>query len=562
MGGNLRGLGTGLFLCGVIILLLFLLIMPAVLQLAPTGAQASGEEGYWKQTDVTAFPYESTENTEYSISDGSSTYSHSLPDVGDRFQSSATWSSPAATYKGGEKVELTLQVKVDTYVWTGGDESGYLHLGLNHAGDSISASIDAAGLQSGITRACIDLTDKDGKSAFSVVVDTGEKVVSSDGGTVSAEFPAGYDDGEEKAIYVKTAAGMVRYTYSWTAGPEPDVVSPDDQDEEGVEPEDSESDLSTYPSEYQTVEIEGIEPEDSGCRFASFRGEVEFLPPGGGEDDWQFARLNVKILAGTRIRTAEESSAILHFADLSTFVLKSETEIIIRAKPKQISNFDLVTGRLWVNIKRILKGDSIVVRTDRSVTGVEGTIFVLEDDGRTSTLKVIDGKVEFTAISDGENTTVEAGETVSATADGLGEIKTFDIDTEQAEWDEVISETEAGSGQDGFPVWLLILIILIVVAIITAVAAILARGRKRGRADIQSPEPVGQHVQAMANEFHGAICPRCGSEQQQEGMKFCMKCGTPLADPRQQENQLSFCPGCGNRLQEGTRFCRKCGRPL
>ena len=118
----------------------------------------------------------------------------------------------------------------------------------------------------------------------------------------------------------------------------------------------------------ESTAADEVDAEDSGCRFYSYRGEVEYLPPGGGESDWQFARLGVKILVGTRIRTAEESTAILQFADLSTMVLKPETEVLIKAMPKRTSNFELVTGKIWVNIKRILKGESLEVRTFRADT--------------------------------------------------------------------------------------------------------------------------------------------------------------------------------------------------
>ena len=524
------------------VLLLLLLTAIAVALLEPAGVRAAGEEGYWKQIAVDTFPGRSDDQTKRSVSDGSATYSYAVPDIGDRFQSTATWNSPAATYKGGQKVELTLLVKVDEYI-RNAEDTGYLHGGINAEGSFVIAYFDVAGMEGGATGGRVKLADEAGKTDFIVLVDNGNQIVPQDGGTVSAEFPIGYSDGELRAIYVDTKAGVARYTYSWTSGGEPD-----DQD----------SEPGTAPSSTESTAADEVDAEDSGCRFYSFRGEVEYLPPGGGEDDWRFAQPGVTILAGTRIRTAEESTAILQFADLSTLVLKPETEVLIKAMPKRTSNFDLVTGKIWVNIKRILKGESLEVRTDRSITGVEGTTFVLEEDGRASTLKVIDGTVRFTATSDGQTTTVEAGETVSATAEGLGEIETFDVNAEQAEWDELGADEQMEP--DGFPVWLLILIIVIALALLAAVVVVLARGKRRSSASAVAPAPTGQPMQATAVELRGVVCTKCGMRLG-EGAEFCRSCGQPAAEPPQPARQASFCPGCGNRLEEDARFCTRCGRP-
>lgn len=48
-------------------------------------------------------------------------------------------------------------------------------------------------------------------------------------------------------------------------------------------------------------------------------------------------------------------------------------------------------------------------------------------------------------------------------------------------------------------------------------------------------------------------CPNCGYKNQ-EGIKFCQECGTPLTAPA-----TKFCTSCGAELAPGVRFCGECG---
>ncbi|MBN1318939.1 MAG: hypothetical protein JXA42_25885 [Anaerolineales bacterium] len=67
---------------------------------------------------------------------------------------------------------------------------------------------------------------------------------------------------------------------------------------------------------------------------------------------------------GDHIRTAEESTAILVFADLSTFVMAPETEIVLGAMPKQKSNLELIGGKIRTKFLRMLEGQGLEERTN------------------------------------------------------------------------------------------------------------------------------------------------------------------------------------------------------
>lgn len=191
------------------------------------GPAAVGQEddGYWLLTGMDPGVRESDDTHTYALSDGSATQRIVAPDVGDRFVSTATWSRPNDTYRGGETVQLTLSVRVIEYVWNGTDD-GYIHLGLNHVGDNVQARIDVPGMDyGGVTAGAVDLTDAAGEHSFGVGADSGSIVVSEAGGTVSAVFPAGYESGERKDIRVITQSGVARYTYTWVWGEAPTTTT-------------------------------------------------------------------------------------------------------------------------------------------------------------------------------------------------------------------------------------------------------------------------------------------------------------------------------------------------
>lgn len=212
---------------------------------------------------------------------------------------------------------------------------------------------------------------------------------------------------------------------------------------------------------------------DDPVKISSFHGEVEVIPCGGTDEDRSFARLTMKVCPGARIISGDDSGIILQFLDLSTFVMKSNSEIVIGESPKQCSNFDLITGVIMGNIERMMKGGSIQIRTDRCITGVEGTTYVLEDDGNQTTLKTLEGKVWIESLVTGVNTSVEAGEMILATNDGLTEIETFDVAAEQAEWEideledapsDKATDTEESEGFGTF-IWIGVLIALVALVV-------------------------------------------------------------------------------------------------
>jgi len=216
-----------------------------------------------------------------------------------------------------------------------------------------------------------------------------------------------------------------------------------------------------------------VEIKDTGMRFSGMTGQVEYLLPGKDsedEDNWKLANLNDAYFPpGTHIRTQEESSAILSFSDMSTFVLKPESEVIIITPPEKESKIKMVAGSIWVNVKKMIKEGSMEIEMNQAVAGIKGTTLVLSDDGKISTLKVIEGEVVFISKFDDKKITVGGGSMVSASNIGLGGVEIFDVVNEIDDWDAVSNNGKKEGGNFNYKIILYGLIGILVIFIIIKV---------------------------------------------------------------------------------------------
>jgi hypothetical protein len=96
----------------------------------------------------------------------------------------------------------------------------------------------------------------------------------------------------------------------------------------------------------------------------------------------------------------------------------------------------------------MVKDGSMEIEMSQGVAGIKGTIFVCEEDGQTSTLKVIEGSVVFTDRATGEQTTVAGGEMISA---GAGETPVISFDAKREHDLEVMHRELEISNKAGSP---------------------------------------------------------------------------------------------------------------
>lgn len=141
--------------------------------------------------------------------------------------------------------------------------------------------------------------------------------------------------------------------------------------------------------------------EDTKMRFNDLYGEVSYRCESEEDDAYEFAELDTVIYANHRIRTKEESGAILSLEDMSTFVLKPESILVVRAEEDTRSNFeqkfDMLKGRIIGNVKKLLEGKSMGFEMSQCVSGIKGTVFVLEETGTESRAWLFTSKMDVTS---------------------------------------------------------------------------------------------------------------------------------------------------------------------
>lgn len=180
--------------------------------------------------------------------------------------------------------------------------------------------------------------------------------------------------------------------------------------------------------------IPSARAKDSGARFSDFSGMVTVFPDADPEDS-RPAEMDDVLEVEDHIKTEDDSCAIISFADMTTFVMKPMSEVVLDLPAERKSKLSLVAGDIWVNVKKMFKDGSMDVTMNQAVAGIKGTTFVASERSGVSTLKVIEGEVEYQLLSKpDEIISVGAGEMVEATSEGLKNKTSFNPEEETSAW--------------------------------------------------------------------------------------------------------------------------------
>src|SRR3989339_1599689 len=190
------------------------------------------------------------------------------------------------------------------------------------------------------------------------------------------------------------------------------------------------------------VETSGA--RDSGARASDLSGQVEIACPPNLEA-WDVMKMGRVIYVDCHLKTGEDSSAVISFSDMTTFTMKPESEIVIDTPPQKDSKWKLLVGDIWVNVKQMVKNGTMKGHMSQAVAGIKGTTFVMTETGSESTIKVIEGVVNFESLATGVAVDVASGESVTATSAGLSEKTTFDISVEEKNWQTISGPIEKKS---------------------------------------------------------------------------------------------------------------------
>jgi hypothetical protein len=129
-----------------------------------------------------------------------------------------------------------------------------------------------------------------------------------------------------------------------------------------------------------------------------------------------------------RIKTEEESGAILGLEDMSTYVIKPESVLIIHTEEGNESKFEMLIGSMWTNIKKMAAGKSLEVEMSQCVCGINGTIVAFEERGGKSNIYLFAGAVTVTSKKGSNRVRLTPGQTSSVGSNGKVAVQEFDIE--------------------------------------------------------------------------------------------------------------------------------------
>ena len=130
---------------------------------------------------------------------------------------------------------------------------------------------------------------------------------------------------------------------------------------------------------YNIPAAHAADKKDSKIRFNDFYGEVKIRPDSEEDDSYEFVDLDTIIYEGDRIKTEEDSGAILGLEDMSTYVIKPESTLIIHTDEGNVSKIEMLAGSMWGNIKKMAEGKSLEVEMSQCVCGINGTTVKFEE---------------------------------------------------------------------------------------------------------------------------------------------------------------------------------------
>ena len=181
---------------------------------------------------------------------------------------------------------------------------------------------------------------------------------------------------------------------------------------------------------------------DSTYRFNDINGYISMYKCNDADFDAEFSpEMDMVLYRNDYIITHEDSYADIALPNYGNYHMGPESKVILSYNDEKRSVLRIIAGKIKANVQRMLKDGTMDVEMSQAVAGIKGTIFVVEETGAESTLKVIEGLVEFTSKETGLVEMVGAGEGMTATKKGLQKKFTFDVEKENKIWENAQNNT-------------------------------------------------------------------------------------------------------------------------
>ncbi len=170
-------------------------------------------------------------------------------------------------------------------------------------------------------------------------------------------------------------------------------------------------------------------------RFSSISKRVEVFPD-SDPDSVMSATPQTVLTNDDHVLTGKDSSAVIAFKDFSTIMMKAESEVIVKAPPAKPSTVELVGGKLWLNLKQVVSGDVVEVKSVLVQTGIEGTIITCrsEPDGSEDVVQVLRGTARVQVDKTNETFLLEEGQELQVRPGEPAAKREIDVDSEMGSW--------------------------------------------------------------------------------------------------------------------------------
>lgn len=124
------------------------------------------------------------------------------------------------------------------------------------------------------------------------------------------------------------------------------------------------------------------------CKIGDLYGEVDVRQNDEDDDAYIFAWSGMELYHNDRVKTLTRSGCIISFADMTTFVMKEDTTIVLDIANEKVSKLGLLGGIVWTNFKNLVEDGSLEIEMSQAVAGIKGTTFICEEIDGVSTVKV------------------------------------------------------------------------------------------------------------------------------------------------------------------------------
>ncbi len=169
--------------------------------------------------------------------------------------------------------------------------------------------------------------------------------------------------------------------------------------------------------------------KDCNVRFKDITGDVAVRPECEDDDSYVGAEFETVLHYCDRIKTEDDSEAILGLADKTSLTMLSNTILRLPPYEGEISNVKMVMGIIWINMnKSMFKGGELRLHGTQAVSGIRGTIVAMEETGKETKFWLLAGKVDVTSKKTGKKVVLQAGQMTITGKDGQTKIQKFNIE--------------------------------------------------------------------------------------------------------------------------------------